>query len=278
MRSEQGAHGWGDLLRALLIVVAGIACAGQGVAAELRIGGTGNALGTIALLGKAFAAQHPDILVRVLPSVGSSGAIKAVPKGGLDIGLSSRALTPEESKPGLIALEYARSPLVFAVAAKSSATGLTLDEIADIYAGRKAAWPDGSQIRPVLRQAGDDNTSQVKKMSPAIAAALTDAEKLTGLPFATTDQEAADKTEGIPGALGVMALSLMRSENRALRPLALGGVEPTVANIASGRYPYVKHFYLILRAGQSATVQQFVAFVQSPAGHEILTHSGNWVP
>jgi phosphate transport system substrate-binding protein len=266
--------------RLLAFAVVSMAMLSSGVAdAEMiKIGGTGNALGTMRMLSDAFGKQNPDMKVTVLPSMGSSGAIKAVPKGALDIGLSSRLLTEEEGKLGAIAVEYARTALVFAVSTKTQVKALTLGQIADIYSGKMATWSDGSQIRLVLRQAGDDNTRQLRNMSPAIDKALTVVEKRTGLPFATTDQEAADKTESIPGALGVTTLSLINSENRPLRALTLDGVEPTVGNVASGKYPYVKQYFLITRSDQSVSVKHFIAFMQSPAGRKILNRAGNSTP
>jgi phosphate transport system substrate-binding protein len=267
--------------RVLAFAIAGAAMLNAGDAAaaeEIRIGGTGNALGTMRLLGDAFGKRNPDIKVTVLPSVGTSGAVVAVPKGALDIGLSTRPLTVEERKLGAIAVEYARTPLVFAVSTNTRVSALTLDQIADIYSGKIVDWPDGSQIRPILRQATEDNTRQVKHLSPAIDKALSEAEQRPGMPFATNDQEGADKIEGIPGALGVTTLSLINSESRRLRALTLNGVEPTASNGASGKYPHVKRFFLITRSDPSAAVQRFIAFMQSPDGREILIRAGNWIP
>lgn len=267
--------------RGIAALIAGAALlSGWGVAwaGEIKLGGTGNALGTMRLMASAFEKQNPGIKVVVLPSLGTSGAIKAVPKGAIDIGLASRQLTEDEAKAGLVAVEYARSPLVFAVSVKTKASGLTLDQVADIYTGKLSAWPDGTQIRPILRQAGDDNTRQVRQMSPALERALSVAEQRPGMPFATNDQETADKLESIPGALGVTTLGLVLSEGRALRPLAIDGVEPTIAHGASGKYPHVKSFYCITRAEPSTDAKLFVAFIRSPAGREVLTRSGHWVP
>lgn len=279
MRKQTATVFYCSRLLALAIASTAMSFAGAAATAEeIRIGGTGNALGTMRLLGDAFGKQNPDVKVTVLPSLGTSGAIKAVPKGVLDIGLSSRPLTDEERKLGLIALEYARTPLVFAVSTKTQVRALTLDQIADIYSGRMVQWPDSSQIRPVLRQVGDDNTRQLKQMSPALDKALSAAEQRPGMPFATNDQEAADKMESIPGALGVTTLSLINSENRQLRALTLNGAEPTASNGASGRYPHAKRFFLITRSDPSAPVKRFTAFVHSPAGREILIRAGHWIP
>ena len=73
-------------------------------------------------------------------------------------------------------------------------------------------------------------------------------------------------------------MALILSENRALRPLTLDGVEPSIANGASGKYPIIKHFFFITQPAQSAAVQQFIAFVKSPEGKAILTQTGHWVP
>lgn len=247
-------------------------------AEEIKIGGTGNALGTMRLLGEAFSKTRPTITVTVLSSLGSSGALKAVPRGAIAIGLTSRALSDEERATGIVATEYARSPTVFAVSTKSRVTEITREQVADAYSGKLADWPDGTPVRPILRQAGDDNTKQIRSLSPAMGKALDIAEQRPGLAFAVTDQEAADKMEGTPGAIGVTTLALVKSEGRSLRALTLDGAEPTERNAISGRYPIIKSFFFITQPTPSAAVQEFIAFVKSPAGVEILRQNGHWIP
>jgi phosphate transport system substrate-binding protein len=244
-------------------------------AADLRIGGTGNALGTMRLLGEAFMQSHPETRVVVLGSIGTSGAIKAVPKGAIELGLSSRMLTDDETKSGLSVVEYAQSPTVIAVHKNTKATSITLGQLSDIYSGKLTSWPDGTRIRPVMRQPGDDNTRQVKSLSADIAQAVGTAETQPGALFAVTDQEAADKMEAVPGSVGVTTVALIRSEGRSLHPLSLGGVEPTPENARSGRYPLTKSFYFVMPKEPSATVIEFVRFVTSPAGRKILEQAGH---
>ena len=248
------------------------------MAQEIKIGGTGNALGTMRLLGEAFHKKHPQLRVVVLSSMGSSGAVKAVPRGAIDIGLTSRALNANERVADEVSLEYARTPTVFAVSTKTRATAITVQQIADIYTGKLERWPDGTLIRPVLRQPGDDNTRQIRRLSPLIEKALEVAAQRPGLAFAFNDQEAADQIEKSPGALGVTTLALMRSENRSLRALSLDGVEPSIENTGNGKYPLIKHFFMITRTSAPPAVQQFMAFVRSPEGRQLLEQTGHWVP
>ncbi len=177
-----------------------------------------------------------------------------------------------------VALEYARTPTVFAVSTKTRATAISVQQVADIYTGKLERWPDGTLIRPILRQPGDDNTRQIRSLSPLVDKAVEVAAQRPGLAFAFNDQEAADQIEKIPGALGVTTQALIRSENRSLRALSLDGVEPSIENIASGKYPIIKNFFMITKSATSPAVQQFMAFVRSPEGRQILEQTGHWVP
>lgn len=267
---------WRGLIATLMLIATGAACAADPI--ELRIGGTGNALGTMRQLAQSFAASAPRYRPVVLPSIGSSGAIRGVPKGAVHLGVSSRPPNEDEGRSGIVAMEYARAPTVFAVREQNPVNSISLREIADIYAGRMQQWPDGNTVRPVMRQPGDDNTQQIARLSPAIADALKNAEQRSGLSFASIDQEAADKMESIAGAFGVTTLALIRSENRKLKALAIDGVAPTPENAAAGRYPLQKHFYLILPKEPAPGVSELVAFIRSPAGRKILEKNGHTLP
>ncbi len=260
------------------LTLVGLLFALPALSQEIKIGGTGNALGTMRLLGNAYMKVNPGAKVVVLGSIGTSGAIKAVPKRAIDIGLSSRSLSAEELSAGSVATEYARTTTVLAVSNKLKITGITRAQLADVYTGKLASWPDGTAVRPVMRQPGDDNTKQIRGLSPAVEAALVVAENRPGLNFAVIDQEAADKIESVPGAIGVTTLALIKSEERPLRALKLDGVEPTPANGASGDYPIAKRFFFITHPEPSPQVKQFMAFVASGPGREILIQAGHWIP
>jgi phosphate transport system substrate-binding protein len=247
-------------------------------AGEIRIAGTGNALGTMRLLGAAYVLSHPESTPIIRESIGTSGAIKAVMKGAIEIGLSSRELTDEEVRHGLRAVAYAHSPTVFAVQQQNGTVSITRSQIADIYSGKMMHWSDGTRVRPILRQREDDNSRQIKILSPEIEKALSLAEQRQGMAFAVTDQEAADKMESIQGSFGVTTLALIRSEERNLKALALDEVAPTPENAQSGRYPMMKRFYFVLPQESSLEVQEFIKFVKSSQGGKILEQTGHTIP
>lgn len=242
------------------------------------ISGTGAALGTMKLLANEFTAGNPDIRVTIAPSLGSSGSIKAVLGGAIGLAVTSRALEESEKKLGAVEIEYARTPFVFAVSTQSSVIGTTARELADIYAGKMAAWADGSPVRVVLWPASETDTRMVEKISADIRRALLAANARPGVRFSINDQDAANDIEKISGAIGPSTLALIVSARRALRVLKLDGVEPTAMNAATGTYPHYKRLFLVTGSRRPAAVERFIAFVQSPAGRKIITGNGQWIP
>jgi phosphate transport system substrate-binding protein len=247
-------------------------------AAEIKIGGTGAALGSMQLLAAEFSATNPDIRVTTVPSLGSGGSIKAVLAGAIGLAVTSRAMNEGERKLGAVEMEYARTPLVFAVSTKSRVNAISSGELADIYAGKMVSWADGSPVRIVLRPASDIDTEMVQNISPTIRLGLAAAETRPGVQFSVNDQDAANDLERIPGAIGPSSLALILSERRALRALKLDGREPTPMSAASGAYPYYKRLFFVTGAKPSVAVERFIAFVHSPAGRKILTSNGQWIP
>src|SRR4030042_5692958 len=91
------------LIAVLLIVALQLPVTASGVLAAdyqgtLKIGGTGAAVGTITQVAAAFQKRHPDVRFMFPPSLGSSGGIKAVIAGALDVGFGSRP--PTGAEPG----------------------------------------------------------------------------------------------------------------------------------------------------------------------------------
>jgi len=257
--------------------VAAWAAATAAAAQEIKIGGTGAALGTMQLLAQAYAKTQPDARITVLPSMGSGGGIKAVVAGAIQIAVSARPLSEAESKAGATAIEYGRTPLVFATAAANPVTGITTQNLADYYAGRVDQWPDGTKLRMILRPIGDSDSETIKAMSPAMRDAKTAAEQRKGMVFTVTDQETASAIEKVAGAMGPSTLALMISEKRALKALALDGVAPSAQTIANGSYPLVKHVLMVTGPKSPPEARAFVTFVQSAPGREILRQTGHWV-
>jgi len=248
-----------------------------GTAKKIRIGGTGTDLATMKLLGEQFRKTHPDITITVLPSLGSSGGIKALLGGELDIAISYREPSGNEQNKGLASIEYAKTPFVFVTHKTNRLSNITLQEVADIYNGKTITWPDDTPIRLILRPAGEASTKILEEMSEDMKRAVENSFKRSGLNIAINDQENAGLIERLPGSFGTGSLCQIISERRTLNIMSLNNVKPSVRTLADGAYPYFKDLYIITGPRSSPLARQFIDFVFSPSGRSILVKTGHLV-
>ena len=203
-----------------------IACADT-----LRIGGTGAALGGMSVLAEAYEARNPGSTIVVLPSLGSSGGIKALVAQAIDLSVSARPLKDKEIAAGAVAKVYARTQLVFATTRGTEATGVTTEQLEQIYTGTTTQWPDGGIIRLVMRPAAESDTRILRGLSAALDHAVGLALERPGLVSATNDQDNAEMLERLEGSLGMIAMGQIKTERRRLKVLMLDGQDPNLSLI-----------------------------------------------
>jgi len=87
-----------------------------------------------------------------------------------------------------------------AVASKIPAANLAIQDIFDIYSGKKTIWPDGQRLRLILRPLTDSDTEILLNMGPDMEQAVKSAHQRDGIKIAITDEESADAIQSTPGA------------------------------------------------------------------------------
>jgi len=260
---------------ALGLSAAALALAGPARADDVvRVGGTGTAIGVMRRLGSAFERAHPGDRLFLPPSLGSSGAVKAALSGAIDVGVSGRAARREERAQAIRDVPFARTLILFAAGPRSGAKALRTEELVRILRGETEAWPGGERIRLVLRPHNDSDTQDIRSISPEMAAAVDVALARPGVLVAATNQECEEAVSRTPGALGATTLLQLRTEGRAMTPLAWNGVEPTPESLAAGAYPLVKTIHLIVPGAPRPAARRFLAFLASEEARRILREAG----
>ncbi len=74
-----------------------------------------------------------------------------------------------------------------------------------------------------------------------------------------------------PQAIGYISLGLVDNRVRAVH---IDGVEPSVENIKARRYKIVRPFLFVFRAEPQAMARNFLDFVLSPPGQNLLVQEG----
>lgn len=261
------------LRTALLLGLATSVCQGQ----SLKVAGSGNGVAAMEVLAQAYRKLDPGFQLQAVPNLGSSGGLKALSASVIDFAIIGRALKSDESAQGLIAFEYGRTPLVLGSSRKEPGS-ISLQDVADLYAGRVSQWPDGEPVRIVLRPLNDSDTVAISAWSPAIKDAMSLAHARPGMIVAPTDRQSAEQLERLHGSLGTTTLAMILAERRDIRVLPIAGVSPSVKSLKDKTYPYFKRMFLVTRGQGAEHLAKFVAFVRSAEGRAQLERIGHLVP
>jgi phosphate transport system substrate-binding protein len=239
------------------------------------MGGTGSALAAMNILAAAYGKSEPGPAIEILPSLGTSGGLRALQAGAIQIALSTRPLTEAERANGLRDLPYARTPLAFATHQESGIDTISRDDLVRIYAGELTEWPGGIPVRLIRRPATEADWALLISLSPNMERAVQSALRRPGLMTAATDQDNALALESVRGSFGLIALGQALAERRNISLLTMDGTSPTPAAIASGQWPLTRSLYLVTMAAPPGEVSAFLDFVVSAEGRAILAEYGH---
>jgi phosphate transport system substrate-binding protein len=263
------------LLHGIMLLATGLLLAGPALAADpVRINGSGSGLHMMKPLIEAYSVAHPEAQFEMDKPLGSSGAIKALMAGVLDIAITSRPLKPEEVKAGATLETYGQTPLALVTHKGVTKKDLTSQELEDIYAGRTQTWPDGKPIRLILRPVEDADTKLIRKLSPDMDAAMTSAQGRPGMTIAVTDPEAVAAIAKTPGGMGASGLTGVIFEKLPVNVMNLNGVEPTPQTLAKGSFPLAKALDIVTMGALPEAAKQFLAFIYSPEGRKVAAAAG----
>jgi phosphate transport system substrate-binding protein len=241
----------------------------------LTLGGTGAALGTMSRMADSFHELHPDIEVKIIPSLGSSGAIKAIAGNAIDIAFSSKPLKSEDRAAGLMELEYAKTPFVFVTRDSVGVTGVTTETVGLMFSGAITTWPNGQRIRLIIRPEAETDTRIAKSISSAMSSALDSLQNVPGIVIALSDQECSEAVGAAAGILAFTTFSHVLTSDQKYVVLSFNGVAPNVANLKNGSYPLCRSFYIVTNGQGREPAKMFLDFVRSPQGKKILEDAGN---
>ncbi len=232
----------------------------------LLAAGSGANLALVRAIAARYEAANPGERVVVPESIGSSGAIKAVRAGAIDLGLISRPLSDAERALGLVEIPLARVAFAPTVRAEVPLRGLSRDELAALFSGRPPpGWPEGLPLAPQLREARDTGSTIVVERLPQVGQAIEEARRGDRWLTRYSDQELRDSLLVVDGAVGFLDAASARLERLPLRSLAIDGVEPTAEQVRAGRFPVVRRLGFVSLGAPAGAAARFVAFARSEA-------------
>jgi phosphate transport system substrate-binding protein len=150
-------------------------------------------------------------------------------------------------------------------------TGLTTNQVRDIFNGKIQNWKDVGGADAVIHLYVRDPISGTHLGFKEIA--MGNDEYAHHPKLLTTYQGILDAVAADANGIGYSGFRTKPDER--IKQLPVSGVELTAASVHSGKYPYVRtlRFYTN-KARESEATKKFLAFVQSADGQAILTEMG----
>lgn len=220
------------------------------------------------ILAEAFSQLYPGDAIDVQGG-GSAAGITAAESGIADIGMSSRSLKESELAKGLWWIEIARDGLAVIVHPDNVVQELSFTQICKIYSGEILNWSEvggkNAEIHLIAREEGSGTRSSFEELLMGNAWITPKAI------VQNSNGSVKQLVSGDRDAIGFISLGLA---NDTVKALALNGVAATHDNIINGSYDLYRPFLFVSESEPTGAAKQFVDFVLSEHGQQILAQKG----
>ena len=276
----------------LLLLVGLTACGHRNGprAQTLRVRGSD----TMLILAQAWAEAYGQMNRRVAVEVsggGSGQGIAALLEGAIDIANCSRNLKPEEAAaaqahtgkvPQEVIVGY--DALAVFVHRDNPLEEISIAQLAEIYrvGGRLSRWSDLGVRIP----AGRNRIVVVNRQSSSGTYEFFREHVLANRDFAlgsldmNGSKEVVDLIASTPGAIGYSGMAFATPVVKMLRVRRKSGdpaFAPTLANVLAHHYPISRSLLIYTLGEPRAMVGEYIHWLQSPTGQQIVADSG-YVP
>jgi phosphate transport system substrate-binding protein len=261
-------NGWRTLSALALVAAIGSApaCSRRTSGTEIIVAGSTSVQPFADRWAETFLKSRPGCFVNVQGG-GSSAGIQAALSGAADIGTSSRELKADEKS--LNEIVVARDGLAVIVHPSNEVRGLSLGEVRLVFSGDIPSWKYlGGGDRPitvVTREEGSGTRGAFQEL-------VMGKERISrGAIVEDSNGTVREIVAGDPHAIGYISLGLVSDRVRAL---LLDGAVPGEAAIRDGTYKLIRPFLFVTRGAPAGMSRDFVDFVLSPEGQEIIRKEG----
>ncbi|MFQ5885795.1 MAG: phosphate ABC transporter substrate-binding protein [Anaerolineae bacterium] len=254
-------------MRISLLLLFLVGCRGGREGRGITLAGSTSVEPFAGLLAERYMAEHPTSAPINVQGGGSSAGIQAAQSGSAEIGMSSRWLKEEER--GLKTILIARDAIAIIVHPSNPISDLSLDQVRGIFTGRIENWASlGGNDRPitvVTREEGSGTRGAFEELVMGVERITPDALR--------QDSNGAVRVivAGDPGAIGYISLGIV---DERVKPLSIGGVSPSQETVSSEAYGLVRPFLFLVRGEPQGLAKEFIDYVLSPSGQEILEEEG----
>jgi len=191
----------------------------------IRISGAGGTSRTLQALANEYTRSNPGVAFEFLEGSGSSGGVKGVNAGFLDLGAMSRLPKQDEMATGIEYVNFAAERVSVVTSSDLPLPGLPVEQVRGIFSGEIRNWSEVGGpdvlIRIIIREEDDSNTKIMR------AGIMGDTPFSETALLMTSESDAKEALNKAAGAIGYLAFSGVVSSGSSVNPVALDGVHPS---------------------------------------------------
>jgi phosphate transport system substrate-binding protein len=254
------------LVFALLLVLP-VAC-GEPVATPEPVLLRGAASSTMSpllqALADAYRLQQP-LFGMELADLGTQYALEALRTGKVDFAMAS--WLPSAPDSGLHATAIARDGIAIIVHPSNPIESMGLLQLQDLFSGRTYEWKDiggrttQGPVQPVSRESGSGTKSAFDTL------VMVDEEVTPRAIVAPSSRAVVQFVAEQHNAIGYVSMGSVSSDVKILK---IEGDLPTQQAVGEASYPLTRELWLVTTTHHSEALKEFLRFVLSPAGQQIV--------
>ncbi len=192
--------------------------------------------------------------------------ISALLAGQVDLAGAGRFLRQDETDAGLVGTLVGWDSLVIVAHQANAVENLDLDQLQGIFSGRISNWSEvGGADEPILVVTHPAGSGMRDAVEQEILRGLP----LTPLHLVSSVVEDADLQVAM-FPLAITAVSRSMVDSAEVKLMRVGGHLPTAETILQRRYPLAKPLLLVTRGVPAGQAGEFVSFVLSDTGQDIM--------
>lgn len=241
---------------------------------------------TMVNLSQAWAEKYmennPGDFIAVTGG-GSGTGLSSLISGTCDIAMSSRNIKEKEialaKQKGINPneIKVALDGLAVVVNPSNPVDKLTTEQLANIFTGKISNWKDlggkAGRIVVLSREVNSGTHVYFKEHVLRKNDANSKEEFASSALMLSSSQAIADEVAGNPVAIGYYGMGYISVRQK---PVAIAKdnnseyVEPTIANVISGKYPISRPLFLYTNGMPEGVVKKFINYALSKEGQEIV--------
>jgi len=190
----------------------------------------------------------------------------------------SQVTTAKQNGKELKMTPIGREAFVFFVHQKNPISGLSMEQIKNIYAGKVTNWQEvggaNDKIRAFQRPADSGSQSALEHLMGDLPIMKAPTEDIaTGMGGIINE---VSQYKNYKNAIGYTFrfYSTEMVQNKKIKLLEIDGVAPTKETIRSGEYPIASEFYIVTAGTDNPNVEKFIAWILSSQGQELIEKTG----